>query len=101
MNERMTAIMEDQSAAYEYCVGPVGFKNGFKYAHDLLMKDVRGLVEALSEIAIEQEFYIKSKDYFSEVVRLNLTAKEALAEWNSKHGDNLTTKENENGTRDT
>ena len=45
---------------------------------DQLATRVRELVDALSEIAIEQKFHVKEKDYFQEVVRLNLTAQEAL-----------------------
>lgn len=41
-------------------------------------------IEALEDLSLEQEFYIKSKDYFSEVVRLNLQAQEALAKIQEK-----------------
>ena len=47
---------------------------------------VKDLIDALEEIAIEQKFFIKEKDYFSEVVRLNLTAKEALSDFEAKVG---------------
>ena len=87
MNKNLENKMNDQSSAYEYCVGPVGFKNGFRYAHDLMLEDMRKIVEALGEIAIEQDFYIKSKDYFSEIVRLNLIAKKALQELKEKYGE--------------
>mgnify|MGYP000213867914 CR=1 FL=1 len=47
---------------------------------ELLMSVIEKMKDSLDLIAEEQRFYIKDKDYFSEVVRLNLTAKETLEE---------------------
>ena len=48
---------------------------------------IEEMKEALEQIAIEQELFIRNKDYFSEVVRLNLTAKEALESITKKLGE--------------
>lgn len=49
-----------------------------KEENEKLKKSSEGLRDTLKEISIEQDFFIKNKDYFSEVVRLNLEAREAL-----------------------
>jgi hypothetical protein len=48
------------------------YKSGFNVAHDLLMKDVEGLVKAIEQYAFGD---------------LTPVATNALAEWNSKYGD--------------
>lgn len=65
----------------------MNFKAGFDCRDKLDKEALKIAVEALNEIAIEQQFYIAKKDYFSEVVRLNLTAKEALEEIRKLRGE--------------
>lgn len=76
--EEVEANCEWSYNSDEYIFGLDMWHLGFDAASAEYEKIIAELEGALEEIAIEQEFYIKTKDYFSEVVRLNLTAKEAL-----------------------
>ena len=57
------------------------YKSGYDAGYAEAQEQAKMLVEALEEVAIEHKFYIVKKDYFSEIVRLNLTADEALEQY--------------------
>lgn len=73
------SLAEELSLEDDYaCDSSTPCKKCFDAASAEYEKIIAELERALEEIGIEQKFYIKTKDYFSEVVRLNLTAREAL-----------------------
>lgn len=101
MNEQTKKLMLEMATkcagsqvAYGYHAIRDVYKEGFTAAHELAEKEIADLtaslksaVEELEELAIEQKFYIQGKDYFHEVVRLNLQAQEAFKDLKSKHPD--------------
>lgn len=63
-------------AATEWAV--INFKAGGQAMHDIMIEDMKKIVEALDKIAFQESVYLKENDYFCEVRRLNLMAKQAL-----------------------
>lgn len=89
MNERMTRLRDEIAEAHYKKSGHVptewavmNFCSGFDAAHDLLMKDVSGLINTLLKIQVN----VDEGSYEHNQKRISELCKDAIAAWQEKHG---------------
>lgn len=79
-----TFVRQNPEGFYDIVSTKDTIQNGIKVIeyseYEKLQKQLNVALEALEEVAIEQKYYVPSADYFTEVVRLNLTASEAISD---------------------
>jgi len=78
LSYKYSANLSSHRNCYTCCDTDSKHEDAFQAGHDSLKPALITAIEDLEKLSQEQEIYVSNKDYFSEVVRLNLMAKETL-----------------------
>lgn len=86
MNEAALDYMSVKTFGHE--LGHHGFKAGFRAAHDLMLEDMKKLVEALDAvIEVDRETHKRHPEYEGEWSHYSDIARKSLQEFKEKYGE--------------